>query len=83
MPLHIKAYLHCKKCLTEWKNIDSRKKKVDILEYPDAFMNGGISPKDYSKQQFGWTKKGFQLWCTRHEKNILNIDLEGKKLKQV
>ena len=25
-------------------------------------------------------KKGFQLWCVRHEKNILALDLLGQKV---
>ena len=39
-----------------------------------------ISPRDYASFEFGYTKKGFQLWCTRHEKNVLAIDLNGQKV---
>jgi len=39
-----------------------------------------ISPRDYASFEFGYTKKGFQLWCTRHEENVLAIDLMGQKV---
>ncbi len=38
-----------------------------------------ISPKDYQKIQAGWTKQGIQIWCTRHNVNIIHIDFEGHK----
>jgi hypothetical protein len=37
------------------------------------------SPRDYSRVEFGWTKKGLQVRCVRHDCNILHIDFEGKK----
>ena len=40
----------------------------------------GISPRDYASFEFGATKKGFQLWCTRHEENVLALDLMGQKV---
>ena len=39
-----------------------------------------ISARDYASFEFGATKKGFQLWCTRHEENILALDLLGQKV---
>lgn len=60
---NIIAYLHCGKCLEEWK----------------ANHKGKISPKDFARTQSGWTKEGLQVWCNRHNCNILNIDFEGQK----
>jgi len=40
----------------------------------------GMSPREYASFEFGYTKKGFQLWCTRHEENVLAIDLLGQKV---
>ena len=37
----------------------------------------GASPKEYSKTQTGWTELGLQVWCNRHEINIVHIDFEG------
>lgn len=39
----------------------------------------GISPKDWSRTQTGWTKLGLQVWCNRHNINICHIDFEGVK----
>lgn len=39
----------------------------------------GISPMDWSKSQVGWTKEGLQVWCNRHECNVMHIDFEGYK----
>ena len=39
-----------------------------------------ISARDYASFEFGATKKGFQLWCTRHEENVLALDLLGQKV---
>lgn len=63
--LHIAMYLHCKKCVEE-------------------FMAGGPeidgqSPQTYSRVQAGWTKQGLQVWCFRHNLNIIHIDFEGVK----
>ncbi len=62
---NIVAYLHCGKCLEEMK--------------ADPELEAALSPKEYSKVQVGWTKEGLQVWCNRHECNIVHIDFEGKK----
>lgn len=63
---NIVAYLHCSKCLAE------------ISSNPE--LAAELSPKDYSRVQAGWTKEGLQLWCNRHECNVLHIDFQGNKL---
>lgn len=40
----------------------------------------GISPRDYANNEVGWTVKGFQIWCKRHEMNVANFDLKGNKV---
>lgn len=62
---NIVAYLHCSKCLEEMK--------------ADPELEAALSPKEYSKVQVGWTKQGLQVWCNRHECNIVHIDFEGNK----
>ena len=37
----------------------------------------GISPQEYSRTQAGWTKEGLQVWCNRHNVNVIHIDFEG------
>lgn len=39
----------------------------------------GISPSDYQELEAGWTVKGIQVWCKRHDLNILHVDFEGQK----
>lgn len=31
--------------------------------------------------EVGWTKWGIQVWCRRHNINIVHIDFEGQKHK--
>ena len=37
------------------------------------------SPRDYASIEAGWTKSGLQLWCRRHEINIIHVDFEGQR----
>jgi len=37
----------------------------------------GYSPRDYASLECGWTKLGFQVWCKRHEANIIHVDFQG------
>ena len=37
------------------------------------------SPRDYASIEAGWTKSGLQLWCKRHEINIMHVDFEGQQ----
>lgn len=39
----------------------------------------GESPRSYQKIQAGFTKYGIQVWCVRHESNIMHIDFEGSR----
>lgn len=47
-----------------------------LHEKPD-----GQSPQEWGRLEAGWTEQGLQVWCWRHEVNVLNIDLEGLKVK--
>jgi len=38
-----------------------------------------MSPQEYIHIECGWTEKGFQVWCIRHNKNIIHMDFEGYK----
>lgn len=39
----------------------------------------GASPREYSQLEVGWTKLGLQVWCKRHELNVMHVDFEGAK----
>lgn len=38
----------------------------------------GVAPKEYQKIQAGSTDRGVQVWCLRHDLNIIHIDFEGQ-----
>ena len=59
----IVMYLHCGLCLEEWK----------------AGKAKGMSPSDYQRNEVGWTKRGIQVWCKRHDCNVLHMDFENIK----
>lgn len=42
-------------------------------------LPSGTSPKDYQQIQVGWTERGLQIWCIRHNMNVVSIDFEGAK----
>ncbi len=37
------------------------------------------SPKDWQQLEIGLTEKGLQVWCTRHDINVVHIDFEGHR----
>ena len=36
-----------------------------------------LSPREYAQIEVGWTKPGFQIWCKRHEVNVMDVDFDG------
>ncbi len=61
----IVTYLHCSECLDEYNSST----EISTVQ----------SPQQYSRIQVGWTVKGIQVWCFRHEANILHVDFQGTK----
>lgn len=57
----ISLYLHCGLCVQEWKDGKAP----------------GESPESYSRLSVGWTAPGLQVWCNRHDCNVVHIDFEG------
>ena len=47
-----------------------------LEELPD-----GESPRSYASLEVGWTPKGIQVWCKRHEKNVAHFDLTKWKFR--
>jgi len=37
----------------------------------------GESPATHARIAVGWTPAGLQIWCARHDINIMHIDFEG------
>lgn len=61
----ISQFLHCRKCVEEWK-----------AGVPEA---QGQSPASYARQSAGFTPKGLQIICLRHDLNIVHIDFQGQQ----
>ena len=39
----------------------------------------GVSPKEWQDMDVGWTKWGIQVWCNRHNCNVVHMDFKGTK----
>ena len=37
----------------------------------------GQSPMEYARTQSGWTPQGLQVWCNRHDENVMHLDFKG------
>lgn len=44
-------------------------------------LPGGVSPMEYSRTQAGFTPEGIQVWCNRHDANVMHIDFDGMKFR--
>ena len=64
--MSIVAFIHCGMCLDEWKADDS--------------LNSRLSPRDYTSYEVGYTALGLQVWCKRHEANVVHVDFQGLRL---
>lgn len=37
----------------------------------------GIAPRHYARLEVGFTERGLQIWCVRHDCNVMHIDFQG------
>jgi hypothetical protein len=37
------------------------------------------SPQSFARLSVGFTRQGLQVWCVRHDCNVLHIDFEGRQ----
>jgi hypothetical protein len=37
------------------------------------------TPQEWARVQAGFTSIGLQVWCVRHDCNIMHIDFEGQR----
>ena len=56
----IEMFLHCTKCIEEWK----------------TEKGAGESPASYARLNIGFTPRGIQIWCERHNCNVDNIEVQ-------
>jgi len=38
---------------------------------------GAVSMRDYGRLEAGFTARGIQVWCLRHDANVVHIDFDG------
>ena len=58
------------------------KEPIVCVECSDEFMTGQTDTKslqDYSKIDVGFSDRGLQIWCQRHQLNICHINFNGEK----
>ena len=58
------------------------KEPIVCVKCSDEFMTGQTDAKslqDYSRIDVGFTERGIQLWCQRHQINICHINFNGQK----
>jgi hypothetical protein len=62
----ILSYMHCGLCLSE-------------IQQGATDSDNPPSPAEYQQLEVGWTKIGLQVWCKRHNVNVVHIDFEGHR----
>lgn len=60
------------------------KVKLEILSYLHCRRclqerPGWVSPAEYAELEVGWTMVGLQIWCRRHNVNVMHMDFQGQK----
>lgn len=46
-------------------------------------MPRGESPESWARLSVGMTKWGIQVWCVRHDCNVLHVDYQGQKFPAI
>lgn len=41
---------------------------------------GAVSMQDYARLDVGFSPVGLQVWCRRHDINVLHLDFQGHRL---
>ena len=67
---NIDTFLHCESCYSELKNAKTEE------DFSLIGAVAGESQMSYSRFEVGWTNQGFQVWCTRHNHNVIHIDFD-------
>lgn len=62
---NMQSFIHCGLCIEEWK--------------ANKTISSSMAPRDYARLEVGWTTQGLQIWCKRHECNVMHINFEGAK----
>ena len=78
----------CEKCSWEQERIAEKPDFGSIIpekKHIEQFMHCGMCLREsgddpYQQQlEVGWTIHGIQVWCRRHDANIMHISFEGSR----
>jgi hypothetical protein len=70
--------------------VQERKRKIQNTNVIKLYVHcalcmdelpAGLSPREWAQLEVGFTKRGIQVWCKRHELNVMHMDFEGQKHK--
>lgn len=78
----IKGFIHCGLCLAELGiGVDEAvEEAVERLQAADGATGfPKASPSKYARISVGFTELGIQVWCVRHDVNVIHIDFEGRR----
>ena len=39
-------------------------------------------PNEFERVKIGWTDRGIQVWCVRHDAEVIHLDLMDRKIKR-
>ena len=42
-------------------------------------LPSGETPQSYTMYEVGFTPQGIQIWCKRHDCNVVHLDFDGHK----
>lgn len=60
----------------------SNERQIDLYLHCAACLAErppNVSARDWAQTEVGWTQQGLQVWCKRHECNIMHVDFEGRQ----
>lgn len=70
LPNQIEMFVHCQMCVKELTDMA----KLTKDKKPP------VSPREYIKVEVGQTPHGLQVWCIRHEANVIHLDFTGEQV---
>lgn len=76
--------MKCDICGEEGHATEEFSDKLCILQYMHCKLcveelPRGKSMEEWAHLAVGFTKQGVQVWCERHECNVMHLDFEGTK----
>ena len=64
------------------ETIDPKEFNIEVYMYCRQCLKElpvGMEPGQYARVEVGWTSWGMQVWCRRHNTNILHVNFQGQQ----